>query len=145
VSLSTSARTLAELIATSLALLRQDNPDGYGEMIRTSGDLRVNLRVGSEVCSIEFQPDLRIRHVETAIPDVEITSDRSSVAAVMSGELTLGVAIGKDILKVRGSLESVVRAHDTLMAYVRAAIQSPAQLRLQQRFSASDPDRAGGR
>lgn len=141
-SSSSSADTLSTLIARSLAHVRRDNPTGYEEMVRVAGDLGVNVRVGSEICCIEFDPHPRVRGCQMRTPDVEITGDRSSVAAVMSGELILGDAVSRDLLEVRGSLEAVVRAHDTLIAYVKAAIHSPPQKTLQRRFTKA-PSRPG--
>ena len=135
--MKSSAEPLASQISRSLALMRRDHPEGYDRMVQTSGNLRVNLRVGSEVCGVEFGPRPRIGPDEVEEPDVEISSARETVAAVMSGDLSLGEAVSSGRLRVRGPVDAVVQAHDVLAAFIAAAIHSPRQQSMERTFVGS--------
>ncbi len=135
-SLNSSAEPLHYLIQRSLALLRRDNPGGYDEMMRAAGTLAVSIRVGSETCGVEFADRVSVSEREVEHPDVEIKTDRPAVAAVMAGEMSLPDALDTDHLRVRGSMDAVVRAHDGLLAFVAAAVHSPPQQQFERSFSA---------
>ncbi|MDX1468259.1 MAG: hypothetical protein R3258_02860 [Acidimicrobiia bacterium] len=127
---------LHALIRRSLALLRRDHPAGYEEFRRSGESMRITLRVGSEACGVEFAGQVIVSDTPYGSADVDIATDPQTVADVIAGNLTLAGAVHSGRLAVRGTLPAVVRAHDTLMEYLVAAIHSPPQQAMSRSYTA---------
>jgi hypothetical protein len=94
----------------------------------------VNIRVdGDEIGLVARDGRVRVDAPWPA-PHVELTSDTSSILAVLDGEVTLADAVLEDRLVVRGALPDVVAFHDGLAVYVHGAVRAPSFADLLRRF-----------
>ena len=64
---------------------------------------------------------------EPVSADVRITTSRAAIISVLDADVALQAAIDAGSVAVIGSLNDVVRVHDTLQAYVHAAVRAPTQ------------------
>lgn len=90
------------------------------------GPLVVALEVDGERFSLIGGDELTVAD-EPARANVRIGTSRAAIVAVLDAETSLQDAIDIGTVDVRGSLNDVVRTHDTLRAYVHAAARAPAQ------------------
>ena len=56
-----------------------------------------------------------------------ITTSRKAILDVLDAKVGPVIAVEEGTVAVRGSLDDVQRAHDTLLAYVHAAVRAPSQ------------------
>lgn len=95
-------------------------------MLSEVGELAVRLEVGNETIAIRFSGGGSIV-IEDTLPvvDARVGTDRSTIASVVAGEITLAEAVLEDRLSIRGSVEVVARLYDGLVAYVMAVVGTP--------------------
>jgi hypothetical protein len=56
-----------------------------------------------------------------------IATSRAAILDVLDARIGLAEAVEAGAVAVLGSLDDVQRAHDTMLAYVHAAIRAPSQ------------------
>lgn len=125
-SSNSSVETIGRMLVRSFARIEQDNPDAFRDLIDVAGDLEVGLEVGEEQLAVVFS-DGTVRVRAGLIPEANafVSTDRSTIDAVLSGSVSLVDAILDDRLVARGPLDVLIRLHDGLQAYVRAAVGTP--------------------
>ena len=57
---------------------------------------------------------------------VEVGASRAAVLDVLDGAVALAEAVESGRVRVLGSIEDVVAAHDALLAYAHAAVRAPS-------------------
>ena len=70
----------------------------------------------------------RVEVVDGPAPEAgaRIAIPRTTVIDVLDAKVALAEAVESDRITVRGSLDDVLRAHDTLIAYTHAAVRAPS-------------------
>ena len=58
---------------------------------------------------------------------VRIVTSRVAILDLLDARVGLGEAVEAGTVSVHGSLDDVQRAHDSLLAYVHAAVRAPTQ------------------
>ncbi|MGE2728059.1 SCP-2 sterol transfer family protein [Mycolicibacterium vaccae] len=133
---------MAELVSTllqrSVDHLADEVPDSYRRTARTLGEHLVALHVDDERFCLTGGNDLVVvDHVPGA--HVHIATARSTIVEILDGHLRLEAAVQDGAVAVRGALDDVLRVHDTLRAYVHAAVRAPAQAGLMDALRAGLP------
>lgn len=124
------AEEISSLLRRSLGHLAEDVPGSYRLMLDTLGPLVIALDVDGERFSMSGGGDLVISEDRTDTADVRISTSRPAIVDVLEARTTLAQAVEAGAVYVRGRLDAVERAHDTLVAYVHAAVRAPTQLNL---------------
>lgn len=128
----------ARFLAESLDLLATEVAPFQERLAAVFAGREINVAVDGDAVGLVARAG-RVRvGMPSAVPHVELTSDTSSILAVLDGELTLADAVLADRLVVRGALPDVVAFHDGLATYVHGAVRAPSFADLLRRF------RAGG-
>ena len=71
-----------------------------------------------------------VDHLADEVPDsyrLVLRTLGPGILDVLDAAITLDEAVEGGAVAVRGSLEDVLRAHDTMRAYVHAAVRAPSQ------------------
>ncbi|OBF32595.1 SCP-2 sterol transfer family protein [Mycolicibacterium peregrinum] len=121
------AEQVSSLLRRSIEQLADEGPDGYRLILQELGPLVVELDVDGEVFSLSGGHELRVGDGGADAPGVRLRTSRGAILDVLDAKVGLGDAVEADLLCVRGALDDVLRAHDTLLAYVHAAVRAPAQ------------------
>lgn len=120
------AEPVSSLLRRSVEHLAEAVPASYRLMADALGPLVVALEVDGERFSLIGGDRLTVAD-EPLRADVRIGTSRSAIVAVLDAAVSLQDAIDIGAVTVAGSLDDVVRTHDTLRAYVHAASRAPAQ------------------
>ena len=131
------AEHVSELLRRSVSQLETDVPDSYRHTLDALGPLVVALAVDGERFSLSGGDRLVVTDGDTPDAAVSITTTRATMLDVLDGHVALTGAVEGGAVAVRGSLEHVLRAHDTLRAYVHAATRAPSHHRLLDALRAS--------
>ncbi|BBX93005.1 SCP-2 sterol transfer family protein [Mycolicibacterium boenickei] len=121
------AEPVSSLLRRSIEHLADEGPDGYRLILQQLGPLVVELDVDGEVFSLSGGNELRVADGHADAPGVRLRTSRGAILDVLDATVGLGDAVETDMLCVRGALDDVLRAHDTLLAYVHAAVRAPTQ------------------
>ncbi len=124
------AERISTLLRRSVDHLADVVPDSYRLTVSALGPLVVALEVDDERFSLAGGDRLVVTEREPECADVRITTSRATILGVLDADLNLQEAIETGSVTVTGSLDDVVRVHDTLQAYVHAAVRAPAQVEL---------------
>ena len=73
------------------------------------------------------------------VAGARIVTSRTTILDVLDARVELGEAVESAKVSVRGSLDDVQRAHDSLLAYVHAAIRASSQPGLLSELRAGSP------
>jgi hypothetical protein len=119
---------VAELLRRSLRLLLAEVPDSHRHLVATLGTLTVEVTVDGET----FQ--VRTDRVDVLVADggapggaaVRVRASWGAVRELLDGRRALAEAVESDRVRVDGTLDDVVRAHDVLLAYAHAAVRAPS-------------------
>jgi hypothetical protein len=133
------AENVSSLLRRSIEHLAEEVPAGYRLVAEQLGPLVVELDVDGEIFSLSGGGELRVSDGGTDTPGVRIRTSRPAILDVLDATVGLGEAVETDMLCVRGTLDDVLRAHDTLLAYVHAAVRAPAQPALLSALRAGTP------
>ncbi|ORB28336.1 SCP-2 sterol transfer family protein [Mycolicibacterium parafortuitum] len=120
------AESVSELLRRSVRQLETEVPDSYRHTLDALGPLAVALSVDGERFSLSGGDRLVVTDGEPADAAVSITTSRATMLDVLDAHVALTDAVEAGAVEVRGSLEHVLRAHDTLRAYVHAATRAPS-------------------
>lgn len=124
------AERISSLLRRSVDHLADEVPASYRLAVDALGDLVVGLHVDDERFFLTGGDRLVVADGEPATADVRITTSRDAIVGVLDADVALQEAIDTGAVTVFGSLDDVVRVHDTLHAYVHAAVRAPAQTEL---------------
>jgi hypothetical protein len=133
------AERISSLLRRSVGHLAAEVPDSYGLTLDALGPLVVALEVDGEHLSLEGGHELAVTDGEPASAGVRITTSRATILDVLGAKVDLQDAVTKGTVEVRGSLEDILRAHDTLQAYVHAAVRAPTHYGLLDALRADVP------
>lgn len=133
------AERVSSLLRRSVEGLAHEVPDSYRLTLEALGPLTVALDVDGEHFSLAGGGHLVVTDGEDAAADVQITTGRSTILDVLDANVGLQDAIEAGIVGVRGSLDDVLRVHDTLRAYVHSAVRAMTQAGLLDALRADGP------
>ncbi|HEY1971977.1 MAG TPA: SCP2 sterol-binding domain-containing protein [Pseudonocardia sp.] len=141
------ADTVAALFRQSLQHLEAEVPASYRHMVSVLGQLVVEVSVdgGNDgiftLCTDHAR--LMVRDGARASAGTRISTTRAAILEVLDAEVSLAEAVESGRLEVRGSLDDVLQAHDTLIAYAHATARATSVPALLSRLRADPPGGAG--
>jgi hypothetical protein len=121
------AEQVSSLLRRSVEHLADEVPDSYRLVVERLGPLVVELDVDGERFSLRGGHRLEVFDGAAGAPGAWISTSRAAILDVLDAKIGLGEAVETGAVAVRGSLDDVQRAHDTLLAYVHAAVRAPSQ------------------
>jgi len=130
---------ISSLLRRSVEHLEDEVPDSYRVLVAELGPMVVELNVDGEVFSLRGGDRLRVSNGAAQVAGVRITTSRAAILDLVDARLGLGEAVEADTVAVRGSLDDVQRAHDSLLAYVHAAVRASSQPALLSELRAGAP------
>ncbi|MDH6198749.1 hypothetical protein M2272_005409 [Mycobacterium frederiksbergense] len=133
------AEQVSSLLRRSVQHLADEVPDSYRLVLEGLGPLVVELDVDGELFSLRGGRRLEVSDGAAETAGARIVTSRDAILDVLDARLGLEEAVQAGVLNVRGSLDDILRAHDTLRAYVHAAIRAPSQPALLAALRAGSP------
>jgi hypothetical protein len=130
---------VSSLLRRSVEHLEDEVPASYRVLVAELGPMVVELDVDGEVFSLRGGDRLRVSNGAAPVAGVRITTSRAAILDLVDARVGLGEAVGADTVAVRGSLDDVQRAHDSLLAYVHAAVRASSQPALLSELRAGAP------
>ena len=121
------AERVSSLLRRSVEHLEAEVPDSYRLVLDTIGDLAVELDVDGELFCLRGGRRLEVTDGEAGTAGARITASRDVVLEVLDARVGLADAVQAGSVCVHGSLDDILCAHDTLLAYVHAAVRAPSQ------------------
>ena len=121
------AEQLSSLLRRSVEHLADEVPDSYRLVLETLGPLLIEIDVESELFSLQGGRRLEVSDGAASTAGARITTSRAAILDLLDARVGLDEAVQAGAVGVRGSLDDILRAHDTLLAYVHAAIRAPSQ------------------
>ena len=123
------AEPVSSLLTRSVEHLAEEVPDSYRLILDRLGPLVVELDVDGERFALRGGNRLEVLDGPSrdTDPGARICTSRSAIIDVLDARLGLAEAVETGAVRVQGALDDVIRTHDTLLAYVHAAVQAPSQ------------------
>ena len=121
------AERVSSLLRRSVGHLADEVPDSYRLVLETLGPLVVALDVDGERFSLSGGNRLEVTDGAADVAGARITTSRAAMLDVLDARVGLKQAVEVGTVSVTGSLDDVLRAHDTLLAYVHAVVRAPSQ------------------
>lgn len=121
------AEQVSSLLRRSVEHLRHEVPDSYGRVLAELGHVVVELEVDGELFTLRGGRRLQVCDGAADTANARITTSRAAILDVLDAKMGLGEAVESGAVAVRGSLADILRAHDTLLAYVHAAVRASSQ------------------
>jgi hypothetical protein len=101
--------------------------------------MAVELDVDGEVFSLRGGDRLQVSDGASDKAGVRIVTSRVTILDLLDARVGLGEAVEAGRVWVHGSLDDVQRAHDSLLAYVHAAVRASSQPALLSELRAGPP------
>ncbi|MDR3658470.1 MAG: SCP-2 sterol transfer family protein [Mycobacterium sp.] len=130
---------VSSLLRRSVEHLKDEVPDSYRLLLTELGPMVVELDVDGEVFSLRGGGRLQVSDGAADVPGVRIVTSRVTILDVLDARVRLGDAVEAGTICVQGSLGDVQRAHDSLLAYVHAAVRASSQPGLLSELRAGPP------
>jgi hypothetical protein len=121
------AERVSSLLRRSVGHLEDEVPDSYRLVLDKLGPMVVELDVDGERFSLSGGPRLEVSDGAAEQAGARISASRTAILDVLDARVGLEEAVEVGSVRVRGSLDDILRAHDTLLAYVHAAVRAPSQ------------------
>ncbi|MGV9798300.1 SCP-2 sterol transfer family protein [Mycobacterium sp. NPDC003449] len=121
------AERVSSLLRRSVEHLAAEVPDSCRLMLEDLGPLVVALDVDGELFSLRGGTRLEVADGPAPSAGARVRASRTAILDVLDARVSLREAVEGGAVGVRGSLDDVLRAHDTLLAYVHAAVRAPSQ------------------
>jgi hypothetical protein len=121
------AERVSELLRQSVRHLADEVPHSYRLVVEQLGPLVVGLDVDGEKFALRGGHRLEVSDGTPVGAGTHITTSRAAMLDVLDAKLALSEAVESGVVSVRGSLDDIQRAHDTLLAYVHAAVRAASQ------------------
>jgi hypothetical protein len=121
------AERVSSLLRRSVEHLEHEVPASYRVLLAQLGPMVVELDVDGEVFSLRGGHRLQVSDGVAEAAGARIATSRGTILDVLDARVALGEAVEAGTVSVRGSLDDVQRAHDSLRAYVHAAVRAPSQ------------------
>jgi hypothetical protein len=133
------AERISSLLRRSVEHLEDEVPDSYRLLVAELGPMVVELEVDGEVFSLRGGDRLQVSDGAADKAGARIVTSRVTILDVLDAKVGLGEAVQAGTVSVRGSLDDVQRAHDSLLAYVHAAVRASSQPVLLSELRAGPP------
>jgi hypothetical protein len=133
------AERVSSLLRRSVEHLADEVPDSYRLLLAQLGPMVVELDVDGEVFSLRGGDRLRVSDGAAPMAGARINTSRDAILDLLDARVGLGEAVDAGAVGVRGALDDVQRAHDTMLAYVHAAVRAPSQPALLSALRAGPP------
>jgi hypothetical protein len=130
---------VSSLLRQSVEHLSNEVPASYRLVLDQLGPMIVQLDVDGEQFCLNGGQRLQVTDGAADGARAHITTSRDAILAVLDAKIGLGHAVEAGAVAVQGSLDDVQRAHDTLLAYVHAAVRAPSQPKLLAALRAGRP------
>ena len=121
------AERVSSLLRRSVEHLADEVPDSYRLVLEKLGPMVVELDVDGDLFSLRGGDRLQVSDGGTDAALARIATSRAAIIDVLDAKVGLGEAVEAGAVNVIGTLDDVQRAHDTLLAYVHAAVRAPSQ------------------
>ena len=121
------AERVSSLLRRSVEHLEREVPDSYRLLVAELGPMVVELNVDGEIFTLRGGDRLRVSDGAADTAGARITTSRVTILDVLDARVALGEAVEAGTVSVRGSLDDIQRAHDSLLAYVHAAVRASSQ------------------
>jgi hypothetical protein len=121
------ADQVSSLLRQSVAHLEDEVPDSYRRVLDELGPLVVELNVDGELFCLRGGRRLEVSDGAADTAGARIITSRATILDVLDARVGLGEAVEAGTVDVRGSLDDILRAHNSLLAYVHAAVRAPSQ------------------
>ena len=121
------AERISSLLRRSVEHLEHEVPDSYRLLVAELGPMVVELNVDGEVFTLRGDDRLRVSDGAAQNAGTRIVTSRVTILDVLDARVALGEAVESGRVRVQGSLDDVQRAHDSLRAYVHAAVRASSQ------------------
>jgi hypothetical protein len=121
------AERVSSLLRRSMEHLEHEVPDSYRLLVGELGPMVVELDVDGEVFSLCGGDRLQVCDGAADMAGARIVTSRGTILDVLDARVALGEAVEAGQVSVRGSLDEIQRAHDSLLAYVHAAVRASSQ------------------
>jgi hypothetical protein len=133
------AELVSSLLRRSVEHLEDEVPHSYRALVAELGSMVVELDVDGEVFTLHGSDRLRVSDGAAQTAGVRIITSRVTILDLVDARVGLGEAVETGNVSVRGSLDDVQRAHDSLLAYVHAAVRASSQPALLSELRAGAP------
>jgi hypothetical protein len=120
------AEPVATLLRRSVGHLADEVPASYRLVLDRLGPLVVVLDVDGERFALRGGDRLEVSDGAEVAGAPRITTSRTAILDVLDARIGLHDAVQAGVLTVEGSLDDILRVHDTLLAYVHAAVRAPS-------------------
>lgn len=121
------AEPVSSLFRRSIEHLEDEVPESYRLLVTRLGPMVVELDVDGDVFSLHGADRLRVSEGAAPTADVRIITSRVTILDLLDASVGLSEAVERGEVSVRGSLDDVQCAHDSLLAYVHAAVRASSQ------------------
>ena len=121
------AERFSSLLRRSVEHLEEEVPDSYRLLATELGPMVVELDVDGEVFSLRGGDRFEVSDGEVQTADVRIGTSRVAILDLIDARTGLGDSVEAGAISVCGSLDDIQRAHESLRAYVHAAVRAPSQ------------------
>ena len=121
------AEQVSSLLRRSVEHLADEVPDSYRLVLEELGPLVVELDVDGARFSLWGDQRLEVTDGAAEEAGARIATSRAAILDVLDAKVGLKEAVEAGTVCVQGSLDNVLRAHETLLAYVHAAVRAPSQ------------------
>jgi hypothetical protein len=101
-------------------------PASYRHLQHRLGALVIELDVDGELFGLWGGTRLEVVVGPARVPCVRIAVGRAAIIDLLDARFSLAEAVESDRIAVLGSLDDMLRAHDTLIAYIHAAVRAPS-------------------
>jgi hypothetical protein len=133
------AERVSSLLRRSVEHLEREVPESYRLLVAELGPMVVELDVDGEVFTLRGDDRLRVSDGAADMAGARIVTSRVTILDVLDANVALGEAVEASEVSVRGSLDDVQRAHDSLLAYVHAVVRASSQPALLSELRAGPP------
>src|SRR6478609_5633332 len=110
------ADRVSSLLRQSVEHLEDEVPDSYRRVLDQLGPLVVELDVDGELFCLRGGRRLEVLDGAPSAAGARIATSRTTILNVLDAKVDLGQAVEAGAVHVRGSLDDILRAHDTLLA-----------------------------
>ena len=121
------AERISSLLRRSVEHLEDEVPDSYRLLVAELGTMVVELDVDGEVFSLHGNDRIAVSDGAAQTADARVVTSRETILDLLDARVGLGEAVETGTVSVHGSLDNVQRAHDSLLAYVHAAVRASTQ------------------
>jgi hypothetical protein len=130
---------VSALLKRSVEHLEDEVPASYRLILDKLGPMLVQVDVDGESFSLSGGQRLKVADETLTGPSARINTSRAAILDVLDARVGLEEAVQAGTVRVQGSLDDILRAHDTLRAYVHAAIRARSQPGLLSALRAGTP------